>query len=82
VAEVCVQCERVVRQDDARVLLAAPELDTLLDTVDAQQQQFAHLAPDQLSLDPAVPVTFTKDNRVHIGPKVGTYDMSHGYFLM
>jgi hypothetical protein len=70
VAEVCVQCERVVRQDDARVLLAAPELDTLLDTVHAQQQQFAHLAPDQLTLDPAVPVTFTKDNRVHIGPKV------------
>jgi tripartite motif-containing protein 23 len=66
-----VQCERVVRQDDARVLLAAPELDTLLDSVDTQQQQFAHLAPDQLSLDPAVPVTFTKDNRVHIGPKVG-----------
>jgi tripartite motif-containing protein 23 len=59
-----------VRQDDARVLLAAPELDTLLESVEGQQQQLAHLAPDQLSLDPAVPVTFTKDNRVHIGPKV------------
>ena len=71
VAEVCIQCDRVVRQDDARVLLAAPEIDLLLAEVDQQQQQFAgiseHLAP---SLDSAIPITFTKDNRVHIGPKI------------
>ena len=71
VAEVCIQCDRVVRQDDARVLLAAPEIDLLLAGVDTQQQQFAgvteQLAP---SLDSAIPVTFTKDNRVHIGPKI------------
>ena len=71
VAEVCVQCDRVVRQDDARVLLAAPEIDLLLAEVDEQQQHFAgvseQLAP---SLDSAIPITFTKDNRVHIGPKI------------
>merc|ERR1719468_465964 len=71
VAEVCIQCDRVVRQDDARVLLAAPEIDLLLVEVDQQQQQFAaiseHLAP---SLDASIPITFTKDNRVHIGPKI------------
>jgi len=71
VAEVCLQCDRVVRQDDARVLLAAPEIDLLLAEVDQQQLQFAgvseQLAP---SLDSAIPITFTKDNRVHIGPKI------------
>jgi tripartite motif-containing protein 23 len=70
VAEVCIQCDRVVRQDDARVLLAAPEIDRLLVSVEQQQQQFAELTPDQLALDSAIPVTFTKDNRVHIGPKI------------
>eukprot|EP00090_Calanus_glacialis_P010609 TRINITY_DN19049_c0_g1_i1.p1 TRINITY_DN19049_c0_g1~~TRINITY_DN19049_c0_g1_i1.p1 ORF type:complete len:602 (-),score=134.15 TRINITY_DN19049_c0_g1_i1:284-2089(-) len=72
VAEVCIQCDRVVRQDDARVLLAAPEIDQLLASVEQQQQQFAGISPDQLSptLDSAIPITFTKDNRVHIGPKI------------
>merc|ERR1719220_2037153 len=72
VAEVCIQCARVVRQDDARVLLAAPEIDQLLASVEQQQQQFAELTPDQLlpALDSAIPVTFTKDNRAHIGPKI------------
>ena len=72
VAEVCIQCDRVVRQDDARVLLAAPEIDQLLASVEQQQQQFAELTPDQLlpALDSAIPVTFTKDNRAHIGPKI------------
>ena len=71
VAEVCIQCDRVVRQDDARVLLAAPEIDLLLSGVDQQQQQFTGIT-DQLAptLDSAIPITFTKDNRVHIGPKI------------
>ena len=71
VAEVCIQCDRVVRQDDGRVLLAAPEIDLLLADVDQQQQQFAGLS-DQMAptLDSAIPITFTKDNRVHIGPKI------------
>ena len=71
VAEVCIQCDRVVRQDDARVLLAAPEIDLLLTGVDQQQQQFSGIT-DQLAptLDSAIPITFTKDNRVHIGPKI------------
>ena len=73
VAEVCIQCDRVVRQDDARVLLAAPEIDQLLASVDSQQEQLSEVtAPDHLlpALDSAIPVTFTKDNRVHIGPKI------------
>jgi len=71
VAEVCIQCDQVVRQDDARVLLAAPEIDLLLAEVDQQQLQFAGIS-EQLapSLDSAIPITFTKDNRVHIGPKI------------
>jgi len=82
VAEVCIQCDRVARQDDARVVLAAQEINQLLESVEVQQQQFSGCATaggvagatedrDQLSLDMAsIPITFTKDNRVHIGPKI------------
>jgi len=70
VAEVCIQCDRVARQDDARVLLASQEINLLLESVETQQQHFSDFCPDQLNLDPGVPITFTKDNRVHIGPKI------------
>ena len=36
VAAVCVHCEKVSRQDDARVLLAAAEIKEMLDTVENQ----------------------------------------------
>ena len=60
----CIQCDCVVRQDDARVLLTALEIDLLLTGVD-QQQQFAGIM-DQLAstLYSAIPITFTKNNRV------------------
>ena len=60
----CIQCDRVVRQDDARVLLTALEIDLLLTGVE-QQQQFAGIM-DQLAptLYSAIPITFTKNNRV------------------
>ena len=70
VAEVCISCDRVARQDDARVVMAAQEINQLLESVEAQQQQFSDFCPDQINLDPAIPITFTKDNRVHIGPKI------------
>ena len=38
--------------------------------MEAQQKQFSEVSPDRLPLDPAMPITFTKDNRVHIGPKI------------
>ncbi|GAB6022411.1 E3 ubiquitin-protein ligase trim23 [Chamberlinius hualienensis] len=65
----CQQCEIVVQQDDARVMMASHEIRVMLETIENQQQQFADL-PDQLQLDPSIPLTFTKDNRVHIGPKI------------
>jgi len=70
VADACIQCDRLARQDDARVLLACQEISLLLESVESQQQQFSDFCPDQLNLDPAIPITFTKDNRVHIGPKI------------
>ena len=44
VAEVCIQCDRVARQDDARVVLAAQEINQLLESVEVQQQQFSGCA--------------------------------------
>ena len=46
-------------QDDTKVLLAKQEVQTLLDTIQKQQQQFSDI-PDQLPLDPNIPITFTK----------------------
>ncbi|XP_041358678.1 E3 ubiquitin-protein ligase TRIM23-like [Gigantopelta aegis] len=69
ISSVCQQCEGTLQQEDAKVLLAKGEVNKLIDTIQKQQQQFLDL-PDQLALDPTIPITFTKDNRVHIGPKI------------
>merc|ERR1712241_146977 len=45
-------------------------MNALLASVETQQKQFEEISPDQLLLDPTMPITFTKDNRVHIGPKI------------
>ncbi|BFY99158.1 hypothetical protein BsWGS_02199 [Bradybaena similaris] len=66
---VCHQCEATLQQDDPKIMLAKPEVSHLLDTLQKQQQQFMDLA-DQIALEPTIPITFTKDNRVHIGPKI------------
>ncbi|XP_077944912.1 E3 ubiquitin-protein ligase TRIM23 isoform X2 [Gasterosteus aculeatus] len=60
---------RVRVQDDCRVVLAKQEINCLLETLQKQQHQFTELA-DHIQLDAGIPVTFTKDNRVHIGPKM------------
>lgn len=69
VAIMCETCRKIVQQDDARVILASHEIKAMLETIENQQQQFSEL-PEQLQLDPSIPLTFTKDNRVHIGPKI------------
>ncbi|PSN54724.1 E3 ubiquitin-protein ligase TRIM23 [Blattella germanica] len=70
VAGVCVQCEQTIQQDDTRVLTAAREIKEALNSIEKQQQQYSELSPEQLQPDPSIPITFTKDNRVHIGPKI------------
>ncbi|XP_059490440.1 E3 ubiquitin-protein ligase TRIM23-like [Neocloeon triangulifer] len=70
VASVCVQCSQLCSQDDSRLLTAGQELKEALTAVEQQQQQFVDLPPEQRHPDPAVPVTFTKDNRVHMGPRM------------
>ena len=61
-AEVCVNCERVSKQDDARVLLASAEIKETLKTVESQRQQFStlHYGGDHLFPDASIPITFTK----------------------
>lgn len=69
ISAVCHQCEITLQQDPAKILLAKQDVKTLIETIQKQQQQFSDV-PEQLPLDPAIPITFTKDNRVHIGPKI------------
>lgn len=69
VSAVCHQCEGTLQQDDTKVLVAKHDVQMMLETTQKQQQQFSDI-PDQLPLDPNIPITFTKDNRVHIGPKI------------
>ncbi|CAB1318050.1 unnamed protein product [Coregonus sp. 'balchen'] len=59
VSTACLHCEKTLQQ----------EINRLLETLQKQQQQFTELA-DHIQLDAGIPVTFTKDNRVHIGPKM------------
>ncbi|XP_060765027.1 E3 ubiquitin-protein ligase TRIM23 isoform X2 [Neoarius graeffei] len=69
VSTACLHCEKTLQQDDCRVVLAKQEINRLLETLQKQQQQFTEMA-DHVQLDAGIPVTFTKDNRVHIGPKM------------
>ncbi|XP_042561016.1 E3 ubiquitin-protein ligase TRIM23 isoform X1 [Clupea harengus] len=69
VSTACLHCEKTLQQDDCRVVLSKQEINRLLETLQKQQQQFTELA-DHVQLDAGIPVTFTKDNRVHIGPKM------------
>uniref|UniRef100_A0A8D2I2U4 RING-type E3 ubiquitin transferase n=1 Tax=Urocitellus parryii TaxID=9999 RepID=A0A8D2I2U4_UROPR len=69
VSTACLHCEKTLQQDDCRVVLAKQEIKRLLETLQKQQQQFTEVA-DHIQLDASIPVTFTKDNRVHIGPKM------------
>ncbi|KDR21099.1 E3 ubiquitin-protein ligase TRIM23-like [Zootermopsis nevadensis] len=69
-ASVCVQCEQTIQQDDTRVLMVGREIKEALNSIEKQQQQYSELSPEQLQPDPSIPITFTKDNRVHIGPKI------------
>ncbi|XP_022167021.1 E3 ubiquitin-protein ligase TRIM23-like [Myzus persicae] len=70
VAVICVQCEQAVRQDDFRVISASADINQALNVIEKHKQMFTELGPEQLQPDPSIPITFTKDNRVHIGPKM------------
>lgn len=69
VTSVCVECERALKRSDAEVIEARNSIHSLLETVQEQQEQFTNIA-SLCDTDAAIPVAFTKDNRVHIGPKM------------
>ena len=52
-------------QDDVKLWLAKSELRSWVESVQKQQQHFSEL-PDQLQLDPAVLITFTKVQGSHM----------------
>ena len=52
-----------------QVIEARNSIHSLLETVQEQQEQFTNIA-SLCDTDAAIPVAFTKDNRVHIGPKM------------
>ena len=57
---VCNHISKAIRQDDARVILAASEIRQMIETVEAQQKQFAEINNEQLLPDASIPITFTK----------------------
>ncbi|KAL7640019.1 UNVERIFIED_CONTAM: hypothetical protein RMT77_009433 [Armadillidium vulgare] len=65
---VVVDGERVIQLDDGRLILASQDLASRLAYVTSQEQQLAQFMT--LSPDPAIPITFTKDNRIHIGTRI------------
>uniref|UniRef100_H2YQB1 RING-type E3 ubiquitin transferase n=1 Tax=Ciona savignyi TaxID=51511 RepID=H2YQB1_CIOSA len=64
-------CDNVVRQNDYSILSSRSEVDALGHMLDQQQRQFSEQSSAAADMfDPAIPVTFTKDNRIHIGRKL------------
>ena len=57
-------CLGFFRKDDTRILLAKPDVGNLLDTLQTQQQQFMGL-PDQIAMEPTIPITFTKVGNIY-----------------
>lgn len=70
VGAVCAHLSKAIKQDDARVVLAAKEIRSMLESVESQEKQFSEISHQQLIPDACIPITFTKDNRVHIGQKI------------
>lgn len=60
---VCNHISKAIRQDDARVILAASEIRQMIETVEAQQKQFAEINNEQLLPDASIPITFTKGKK-------------------
>lgn len=65
---VVVDGERAIQHDDGRLIMASQDLSARLAHVTCQEQQLAQLV--SLAPDPAIPITFTKDNRIHIGARI------------
>uniref|UniRef100_A0A0P4VU06 Uncharacterized protein n=2 Tax=Scylla TaxID=6760 RepID=A0A0P4VU06_SCYOL len=65
---VVVDGERAVQHDDGRLIMAFRDLSARMAHVTSQEQQLAQLLA--LAPDPAIPITFTKDNRIHIGARI------------
>ena len=53
-----------------QVIQSKNHIHNLLETVQQQQKQFLNMGRLCNTSDPCIPVAFTKDNRVHIGPKM------------
>ncbi|KAL0281547.1 UNVERIFIED_CONTAM: hypothetical protein PYX00_002498 [Menopon gallinae] len=70
VASVCVQCEKMMQQDDMRILTSSQEIKDALASTEKTKSRYFELGSHRLPSDPSIPITFTKDNRVHIGPKI------------
>uniref|UniRef100_A0A0A9XQF0 RING-type E3 ubiquitin transferase n=1 Tax=Lygus hesperus TaxID=30085 RepID=A0A0A9XQF0_LYGHE len=68
VMSVVVLCESSLGYDDAKLVTHGLQLKKAIDSIEKQHDQFSQLSPDQFN--PDIPITFTKDNRVHIGPKI------------
>lgn len=62
-------CDKLLCEDDAKVLQNGSDICNLLETLQLHQQHFLE-ASERITLDASIPVTFTKDNRVHIGRKM------------
>lgn len=70
VAKLYLKCEQMILQDDARVLSSGREIKEAIDAIEKYDTLYGELSAEQIHPDPSIPITFTKDNRVHIGPKM------------
>lgn len=69
VVSTVVVCESALACDDARLASSGSQVRRAVAAIQEHCGQFRHIAPI-LHFSPDIPITFTKDNRVHIGPKI------------
>uniref|UniRef100_A0A2P2I8R0 E3 ubiquitin-protein ligase TRIM23-like n=1 Tax=Hirondellea gigas TaxID=1518452 RepID=A0A2P2I8R0_9CRUS len=61
------ESERCLQQDDGRVLVAGHSLTSKLQLLQQQQPQLDAIDLELSTVQDNIPITFTKDNRIHIG---------------
>ncbi|XP_011311870.1 E3 ubiquitin-protein ligase TRIM23-like [Fopius arisanus] len=70
VADVCIQCENILDNEDWKLLSGAEKVQEVLGSLEQQQQKYAQLGPDFLTPEASIPIIFSRDNRVHIQKKI------------
>ncbi|KAK2711746.1 E3 ubiquitin-protein ligase TRIM23-like isoform X2 [Artemia franciscana] len=70
ISEICQELEKTLQADEIQLAVSSSAIATAIAAIDDRQSEFSERRLEQLQPDASIPITFTKNNRVQIGPKV------------